>query len=519
MRRFLIIGGALVVLIGAGGYVLYRSVGREGSGQLENWVGRSVVGIIESHLTATAEFDRLDYQAPATVVLDGLKLTGAAGQPLVQVDRLQLTLARTPRLNEPVQIARVQLDSPCLHFRQDAEGELVGWSNLVDSAVAEKGLDAVPEPYRLSEVLVMREIDIRDGRIEYHSSGDEEPMVLHGVTLTLHTAPDEDDPGWYGLNGSMSRAPQLEIDFDGRANLDSMLLDLARLEVSMRLEQEQYESLPPQLQTLVRRYELRGQLEAAGGGTFPVSDLSGGNAWLEMTLSDAFASFGESVLPVKQVRLKAAMADRTVSLDAMADLLSGSASAKATANLYEIMSVNLTYSAAQINLRQTLATTSRDAPPKYDGILSAAGQVRTSALSPLESISGSGDLTVEQGRLVNLPIISDLTRAISSPFGGDSDSGSDAAQVDYDFKPDRLEISEFELVSPLIVARGDGRIYYDQRLSLAVNAGPMEKVQRGLGKIGAVLGGITDRLVKYYVSGTIEDPSISVKPLGIGAGR
>ncbi len=518
MRRALFIVAVLIVAIGAGGYVLYRSVGSEGSSQLENWVGRSVVGIIESHLTATADFDRLDYQAPATVVLDGLKLTGESGQPLVQVDRLQLTLARTPRLNEPVQIARVQLDSPCLHFRQDAEGSLVGWSNLVNSKVIEEGLDAVPEPYRLSEVLVMRQIDIRDGRIEYRSSRDEEPMVLRGVTLALDTAPDENDPGWYGLNGSMSRAPQLEIEFDGRANLDSMLLDLARLAVSMRLEQEQYESLPPQLQTLVRRYELRGQLDAKGGGTFPVSDLRGGNAWLEATLSDAFASFGESVLPVQQLRLHAAMADRTVSLNATADLLSGSASAKATANLYEIMSVNATYSAEQVNLRQTLATTGGDTPPKYDGVLAATGQLRTSALSPLESITGGGQLTVEQGRLVNLPVISDLRRAVSSPFGG-GEAGSDEAQVEYQFKPDRLEISDFELVSPLIVARGDGRIYYDKRLSLAVNAGPMEKVQKGLGKIGAVLGGITDRLVKYYVSGTIDDPSVSVKPLGIGAGR
>lgn len=508
----------LIVVIGAAGYYLYTTVGRTGSSELENWVGRCVVGIIESHLTARVEFDQLDYEAPGSVTLSGLRLLAEDATPLIRVASLKLTLAEVPRLNQPIQIAKVTLDSPSLYFAQGESGSLIGWDSLVKPEVLDEGLDAAPENYRLSEVLVMRRIEINDGQIEYRSNTDEQPMVLRGVTTALDTSPDVDDPGWYAIKGNMSRAPQLDIQFDGRFNIDSILLELAGLTAKMELQEAQYETLPPQIQTFVRQYALRGALSATLNGTISATNPLGSSADLNMTLRDAFASFGESVLPIDEVRLTAKMADRSVNLDAQADLLSGSAGAQATVSLDDTMPVSAAYEASKINLKQTLATTSPDQPPSYDGILKASGKVRTNALTPLESIKGSGTLNIEKGRLVNLPVISDLAKAASAPFGGKKDVGTDEALVEYRFMPDHLAIGKIELASPVIAARGDGKVYYDQRLSLALNAGPMEKLQNNLGKIGDLFGKITDSLVKYYVSGTLSKPNVSVKPLGIGAG-
>lgn len=518
MKRVLIVVAIVIIAAGAIGYGVLRSVGGEGSTELENWVGQCVVGVIESHLTAKVEFDQLDYQAPGTVILNGLKLIGADQTPLVEVKRLQVTLAEVPHLNKPIQIQSITLDSPALRFDQNADGGLIGWSTLVKQEVLKQGLDAVPSEYRLSEVLVMRRIDINDGQIEYSSGPNSDPMILRGLTTSLDTAPDPNDPGWYAIKGAMSRAPQLEINFDGRVNIDTMILDLANFTTTMSLEEAQYETLPPQIQSFVREYKLHGQLSATLSGSLSAADPGKSHADLDATLRSAFASFGTSVIPIDRVRVIARLVDQAVNVDAQAELLSGTAGAQATASLIDDMAMSATYRVSKINLKQTLATTSPDEPLPYDGILMAQGKVRSNALTLLQSLKGGGTMNIDRGRLVNLPVISNLATVVSSPLGGKKDIGTDKALVEYRFMPDHLEITKLEMTSPVLAARGDGKVYYDQRLSLALNAGPMEKVQNQLGAIGELFGKITDTLVKYYVGGTISEPTVSVKPLGIGAG-
>jgi len=508
----------LIVLVGAAGLGVWTMIGRAGSSQLENWVGQCVVGVIESHLTARVQFDQLDYQAPGTVILDGLKLVGPDQSPLASVKHLRLALAEVPRLNKPIHIQSISLDSPALRFDQDANGGLLGWTTLVRQEVLAQGLEAVPSDYRLSEVLVMRRIDITDGRIDYTSAPGTDPMVLRGLTTSLDVAPDPDDPGWYAIKGAMSRPPQLNIHFDGRVNIDTMVLDLARLTTTMTLEDAQYETLPPQVQSFVRQYALHGHLSATLSGLISTADPPTSHVDFDATLRDAFASFGTSVIPIDRVRLTATMVDQAVNVDARAELLSGTAGAQATASLIDDMPISATYRAVNINLKQTLATTNPDKPLPYDGILRAQGRVRSNALTLLESLNGSGTLNIENGRLINLPVMSSLVKAVSSPFGAKKDVGSDQMLVEYRFMPDHLAIANLVMTSPVLAARGDGKVYYDQRLSLAINAGPMEKIQNHLGVIGDFFGKITDGLVKYYVSGTISEPTVSVKPLGIGAG-
>ncbi len=57
---------------------------------------------------------------------------------------------------------------------------------------------------------------------------------------------------------------------------------------------------------------------------------------------------------------------------------------------------------------------------------------------------------------------------------------------------------------------------YTGDLDLKMNAGPLEKLQSMLGKVGDIFGKITDGLVTYRIRGTLGDPKVNVQPLGIG---
>jgi len=116
---------AILVVVGAliaGGAALWYRVGESGTSDLEQWLGRQVVGIIEAHITPRVAFESVDYQAPKTVVVTGLDVS-TNGTSLITVKRLLLELAplagtatlaiESPRLDE----VRLTLDPARFDFR------------------------------------------------------------------------------------------------------------------------------------------------------------------------------------------------------------------------------------------------------------------------------------------------------------------------------------------------------------------------------------------------------------------
>ena len=63
--------------------------------------------------------------------------------------------------------------------------------------------------------------------------------------------------------------------------------------------------------------------------------------------------------------------------------------------------------------------------------------------------------------------------------------------------------------------RARGTIGFDDTLYLIMNGGPLERMQDSMGAIGRAFGRLTERLVRYEVSGPIGSPSMSVRPLGL----
>ena len=246
---------------------------------------------------------------------------------------------------------------------------------------------------------------------------------------------------------------------------------------------------------------------------------------MKVLLTEALTSYSEYTFPLDELQLEASLQDGVVNATYRAYLLDGSLNGQTRADiahLSEVDSLVATWNVKDVEIQETLRTLQPDQLPKYAGRLSTSGQA-TASLDVdrlAETLSGDGQLTVRDGRLVLLPVISGLVKAVGSQRQPTVDGGRrfrDEAEITFELTPDAVEAKEIVIVSPLVAARGDGEIYFDGRLDLRMNAGPLERIQEGLGAIGKIFGSISDRLVTYHVTGAVEDPKIGVKPLGLGA--
>lgn len=293
--------------------VTWLYVGRVGTTDLENWIGRQIVGVLSHHITPRVQFKNLDYQVPRTVVVENLILT-AHDRPILQVDWARLELAEVPQRGRPIKVQHIELNTPRLQFIVDAQGNLVGWSDFVKEEAIEHP-EKVPTGQRLSDVLVLRHIGIQEGQLIYEDEGNEaDRMTLPGINVQLDTPPDAQNPEWHQLLGRLRHDPLIDLELEGRINLDTGLLEIARFQLAAAVGEEQYGTLPPALQNFLRRHEVQGQLIASGQGQIPLDNPASTSASVEAELTDARFRYGETVLPVSTVRLNAQLPDEGIEL-------------------------------------------------------------------------------------------------------------------------------------------------------------------------------------------------------------
>ncbi len=483
--------------------------GREGSSALEQWIGQQIVGVLEGHTTMTASFSTLDYQAPGTVVVTGMTMSGG-GEELVAADRLLLELAEPPVPGKPIQIQRIELDAPRLRFVQADGGGFVGWNGIIPPAVAADP-ETVEEGHRLSDVLVLRHVAIRDGQLVYDAGDGTEPMVLRGLTTALDTIPDAEQPGWYNLDGKLSREPVFNADVDARINLDTSVLDIEPLALSVVLGTAQYEVFPPRVQSMLRDHEVQGNLTVNLTGSIPLKQFESGKMDLDVTLRDARLALGDKILPVEHVGIKGVLADAVINIDCDARLLDGRFVSHIRTNLTGDRPMRLTWDIADVKIERTLRAIA-DGPARYAGTVRSNGQLDAALARWPDAASGGGTLNIDNGRLVLLPGMSDLLRLIGSKNAKAKGAPKDRADLVFDFEPGGMRVTEGEMVSSYLAARVRGMIYFDGQLDLEVNAGPLEKVQSMLGKAGKLFGQITDKVITYRIHGPMSAPEVGVKP-------
>jgi hypothetical protein len=523
MKRFLIIViVSIVILAAVAGFIVFMLT-QSGSGlfgrggeELRQWIGRQVTAIVNDNLKPELTFERLEYAFPGTVTIHRPSLTTTDAEPIevVAAASMAIELAETPVVGQPIVIERITLVEPTVRLIEQEGGGLAGFSNLLEEKPGGKkdsGGSSSP-----SDVFAIRLIRIENGILVYEPL-DEPAMRLDQLTFDLNNEPSG-QKGWYNLDVVLERAQVFAFDIDGRLNIDSRVLELNEgTAFDVHLEPDNHAVLPPQLQTMLKQYGVRGALEADVSGRIPFDEVLQSSLALNLELNDGHFANEKIELPIQTFVLAASMKDGVINVSNLsAQALEGSAEAQARIAFAGEQNSSVSLRIENMQLEALLRATQEGAP-KYAGRIRTNLDATMDVSNPLETVNGSGRIEVDQGRFVDLPVIGGLVRTVQN-VGFNTGQRKDRLETDLAFHPGEVRLSNLSMVSSTVAARGNGKIGYDGSLNLLLNAGPMEKVQEKLGQIGDIFGKLTDTLVKYQVTGTVAEPKIKVKPLGLGTG-
>lgn len=485
-----------------------------GQSGLLDYLGAQVVGIANTHLVPELSYETIRYDPPYTLALGGVRLTADDGTRVLDLGQMTVVLAETPALNQPIKVASLTLANGAVNLINDpASGGLRGLSPLVEPGPER---DAASPQFRLESVLRLDKIVIDAIDLVYDAGDGSPPMRLDALNAQLDIVPATDArAGWYELDLASGREPGLRLELDGRVNINSFELDLTRVTAQAQLDDQTATTLPPRLAAVVNKHQVRGAMRAEVSGRVPLLDPAEAQLDVQATLDDGRAVFGEYRIPIDSLSIDADMSSglvvvRSIALDALGGAMTGSG----RMNLAD--DASFSWDIKGMELRELLASRPADQPPKMAGLVASSGSVRFPLKAPMGGLSGAGTLGVTQGRLVNIPVFSDLMRVAQVTGLTSSETLNDSFVSPFTLSPDGVYLDGFDFRTPALAARGSGTVGFDGGLDITANGGPVESLQNKLGKFGAILGKITDLLVTYHIQGTVSEPRISVQPLGIG---
>ncbi len=493
---------------------------------VDEWVARQVTRIANAYLVPQIQFDSFAYQHPGVLEMKGARLVAPDGArtKVVEARTLRVTLAEVPTFGQPIVIERIDLEGAALRLLRDTSGSGAGgFKGLVPFVRGENILDQdrVDAQVQLSTVFKIKKLTLKDGELQYNDGQGPETMTLKGVTLDMDVQPDTGaGPGWYALKMNLDRAPVLAMKADAALNVDTFEADFRPLSLAVTLTDEGYGALPPELQRPLREHDARGQMSAEVQGRVRLRDPVNSEINAGATLTGFNIAAGEYRLPIDNARAELALSGGTARFSRLdAQLLTGTLTVPGLtlAAADPARPFSMSWNATDLELRELLRTkTSPGEAPKLAGRFNSSGTARGSLGALPGSMSGNGQLTVRDGRLMNVPVLTDLMASMDVlGKAAGINTLQDAADLEFDLTGEGVRITRGQAETPVATARFTGLVRYDATLDLIVNAGPLEKVQGLLGKVGGIIGEVTDRLVKYRVTGPASDPKIEVRPLGL----
>lgn len=549
MKRNLILYPLIGIVVLAMGLVgLWYWIGMAGTSAPERWIGRQVKSIASAYLNPRVEFDDIDYQKPYTAVLTKFRLTvddpDNSGQTLdmIHVDKLRLELAEIPKEGKPIRIRKLILDHPKINvIAARSDGRFMGFQNMLKTRKDSEAKSAQEEAPRLSDVFEIVLLQIIEGQMVYQSRGSgQPPMILDAINSRMDV--EKDDQGWYKLAATLDRKPVLGLIASGRLDLDHLVLALDSLQLDIELSEQQYSTLPGQLQQMLKEHEVTGGLKVTAAGRLPLGDPA--SADLAATLSMDRARFvaGEYKGEAENVNGKLLLKDRRVVLDHLdADTLKGKVHLTADVTLADPYDGRVHLAARDILLEETLrAAGGGGGKPKYKGTVNTDITLTGPMNKILTRSGGSGWLKLRNGRLTCLRVIAEIGQAlaqkINSILSGEKQGSpdTDSADLEFQFIGDKIHFTKILAQTSSFAVNGYGDVWFDKRLDLLLNGGPAEKLQsvmaggggsgnQALNAVGDALHtvghGATDitnevfsQVATVAVGGTTDEPKVRVEP-------
>lgn len=429
----------------------------------------------------------------------------------LEAPRVRLELRDIPRRGAPIVISTVELDTPTLRIVVALDGTIAGFSDMVRSTKGRTFDDGGSS--RPSDVFAIRDMTVRDGVFEWTDAAGA-TMKLDDLDFDLKGKPDA-DPGWYALHAELDRAPVLELQVDGRFNLDELELDLESFAVGVTLQKEETGALPSGLQAFLTRHEVRGTLKITGTLKHEFSDPGASTLDADLRLSDAYFVAGHAEVPTDQLTLHIAIADRTARLDPIAaTIFGGTLGGSASVGLTGDNDAQVKLNGKGLRIEQAVRETS-----SFESGVVGAVSLDATITVPLATLpaglDGSGHIAIDEGRLMKDPVFG----GVMTEGGEHPPNLHDRGKADFRLHPDHVAFRGVRFVAGLVGARGEGEMNYDGGIDLRFNVGPIERVENETGPLGELAGLLTDRVVTYELEGTWAAPRFEVHPLGIGAGR
>ncbi|MFO0860294.1 MAG: AsmA family protein [Phycisphaerales bacterium] len=523
IKRVLVLSAVLLVI---GAIALFITL-RSGSGKLETWLGRQLVGIASAYLEPTIAFKRVQYTYPGTVVLTDVTFTARDKTTVVSLDRLIVTLADIPTIGSPLKIERVEIEKPLINLIATPEG----FKGLVPFVrnVPGKETSQVPSEFKLSNVLQLRKLILRNGTIHYEAGPNQPVMRLDGISTDMDIKPvtSGNEPGWYELAFNAGKAPGVEAKVKGMFNVDSSIANLESATVDVVLDDKTMQGLPPQLQTTLRAAEARGRLSMQFAGTVPTLNWRSSELRGQITISDFNVAANRFKLPIEKGVVPVDVRGGTANLSPIKfDLLAGQLTSNINVNIADpAMPVRGDWQASNLNLEKLMrAQQDVNAPPGFQGDLNSTGNfaINAGAGMPeamLATTTGGGNITIRNGRLFVVPGLMDAMSLVTGKAVSFTDSATQhSLDMDFQLTGRGVQITQSHLVASAVDARATGLIDWKLNLNLTATANPIAAVTQPLGAVGRLIGSVTKEVMQYQITGTVGAPKVSVKPFGLGGG-
>lgn len=520
-KQLWIAAGAIIAIALSGlGYILSGSVA------VESWVGTQLLAIGGSYLEPELKFKKLTYVRPRTILLDGLTLTSPdptdpkRGVVILGVKHARLELTEIPRRGQPLHFSEIILESP--EFRAVmTPGGLLGFSHFVKDPgePVKPEAQALAEPLKLSDFLSIRQIELINGVVSFDSRrAGMPPLWLDGINARLKFSPAEASPrpGLYTIATTISRAPAIELTLQGQLDIDTLTLELAKLELMVDLQEKNIHFLPSEIQNALKTFEVTGQLNIAVAGILPLADSRQARLQSKANLTAARLAVGENRIAIESWNWVVDIARGVATIHkADAKLLSGNMQLTGKIPLDTMLPAQLELHAQHLQIQQLQRSSQSGEPPEFAGNIMASVLFQAPLAAWNKRARGGGDLSIRQGRIDNIPglgrIVTSINNNLARALGGNGRALNDSVDATFSFVDDHVVIHHFTGSSGALALRGNGTVGFDQQLDLRLNAGPMERMQNSLGAVGRLWGSVSDSMAGYRVTGQLNDPQVSME--------
>jgi len=495
-------------------------------GAVEHWVGQQLRALAAARLNPIFAFDDLTYTIPSTITLRGVRLTSPDPEApseaieILAIGSLTLMLSNIPRPNRPFRLQQLDLTAPTLRLVRiragEASGSLLGFSDLLKEEPEPAARPARP-PAKLSDLFQVRVVSIQGGRAQYDPrDGSAVVMLIEGIVARLLLQPS--DAGAYGIDFSLDHHPTLTLALRGRLLADDRRLEVDTLSSTLQLGREQDHYLTPPMQKLLAERDITGRLTLEAKGMLALDDAASSHLQADIELSDASYAVGDYGLALDHVSSRISVAGGTATIEECAiDALGGHAGIGGSFEFDDSLTGALSFEGAELQIGDLLrGAADPQGVPLFSGLLGFSGTLRGPLAGIDQRAQGKGRLSLRQARLGRLPVLSTIDEAldpIAEAAMKQEHTGHDALSLEFSLDGDRARIKKLRMNSRWYGLRGHGDVYFDSRLDLAVDAGPVQRLENELGPLGDVLGELTETLLRARVTGTLGEPKVGIEVL------